>query len=153
MRWQMLEQNPYLLYSHKAWVIWHIATAFWPLFKSLSFTTMFVAVVYEISSDTFNKFLAENNMLESGFPDDQKFLKYLKLKTSTLVHLAQLNDESMGTTIRHTFLCCYIDYHDRIYNCEEIMTVTVPSGFSHIHCEGNIEWILPCKWQFLQFTL
>ena len=21
------------------------------------------------------------------------------------------------------------------------------------HCEGNIGWILPCRWQFLQFTL
>jgi hypothetical protein len=110
---------------------------------------MFVAVGYEISSNTFNKFLSENDMLESGFPDDQKFLNYLESQTSTMVHLAHLDDESTGTTIRHTFLCCYVDYRDRIYNCEEIMAVTVPSGFSHIQdiiqTEGALRRIVARK--------
>ena len=66
-----------------------------------------------------------------------------------MVHLAQLDDESTGTTIRHTFLCCYINYHDRIYNCEEIMVVTVPSSFSHIQdiiqTEGALRRIVAHK--------
>jgi len=93
---------------------------------------MIVAVGYEISSDTFDKFLSENDMLESGFPDYQKFLNHLESQTSTMVHLAHLDDESEGTTIRHRFVCCYADCRDRIYDCEEIMAVDVPSGFAHI---------------------
>jgi len=60
-----------------------------------------MAVGYEVSSDLLNN--------------------YLQAETSTMVHLANLDDKSEGTTIRHTFLCCYMDYRDRIYDCEDIL--------------------------------
>jgi hypothetical protein len=49
-----------------------------------------------------------------------------------MVHLANLDDESEGTTIRRTFLCCYVDYCDRIYDWEDILAVTIPNTFTHI---------------------
>jgi hypothetical protein len=119
-------------------------SAFVTPIQAISFTTMIVAVGYEISSDTFDEFLSENDMLESGFPDYQKFLNHLESQTSTMVHLAHLDDESEGTTIRHTFVCCYVDYRDRIYDCEEIMAIDVPSGFTHIRDIIQTKGVLRC---------
>jgi hypothetical protein len=91
-----------------------------------------VAVGYEISSDTLDNYLIENHMLNSEFPDYKKFLIHLESETSTMVHLVFLDDDSGSTTIRRRFLCCYADYRDRVYDCEEIMAIDIPSSFTRI---------------------
>jgi len=67
-------------------------------------------------------------------PNYQKHLNHLESLTSTAVYLVRLDDNCNleNTTIRHTYLCCYTDYRDRGYNCEEIMRVEIPSEFERI---------------------
>jgi hypothetical protein len=94
---------------------------------------MFIlAVGYEISSDTLDNYLMENDMLESESPDYEKFLIHLESEISTMVHLAFLDDESGSTSISRQFLCCYADYRDRVYDFEEIMAIDIPNGFTRI---------------------
>lgn len=30
------------------------------------------------------------------------------------------------------FMCCYVDYRVRLYDCEELMGITVPQEFTHL---------------------
>ena len=93
-----------------------------------------VAVGYEISSDTLGDYLSSNDMLvEYGMPNYKKFLNHLESFTSTPVHLVHLEDNcDPQNTSRHTYLCCYADYRDKVYDCEEVMQTQVPRGFEKI---------------------
>jgi hypothetical protein len=68
----------------------------------------------------------------AGVPSFKQLLQYVESEISMPVSLARLEDSS-GLT--HMFLCCYVDTHIRVYNCEELMggdsTTTVHA------CEGN----------------
>jgi hypothetical protein len=45
------------------------------------------------------------------------------------VSLARLEDDS---GLARMFLCCYVDTHIRVYDCEELMAVTVPPRFTRV---------------------
>ena len=45
------------------------------------------------------------------------------------ISLARLEDSSGLTCM---FLCCYVDTHIRVYDCEELMAVKVPLQFTRV---------------------
>jgi hypothetical protein len=101
---------------------------------------LIAAVGYEISTASLNDYLYSNDMFKYTdspnyrTPDYQKLLNHLESLTSTAVYLVYLDDNCNleNTTIRHTYLCCYADYRDRVYDCEEIMKIEIPNGFERI---------------------
>ena len=110
-----------------------------PKYSILVFTTMggmpVVAVGYEISTDTLDDYLFSNDMLQSyRSPNFKKLLNHLESITSTPVYLVHIDDNCNpeNTTIRHIYLCCYVDYREKVFDCEELMGVEVPSGFERI---------------------
>ena len=54
---------------------------------------------------------------------------YLESEMSIMVHLVNLDDESRNRTTRRTFLCCYVQCNDRMY---DILAVVVPNAFTVI---------------------
>jgi hypothetical protein len=109
-----------------------------------------VAVGYEVSSDVLNKFPLEHDMLsDMGLPLYVKFLIHLESKMSTMVHLVKLDDGSESTTTRRTFLCCYMQCNNRMYDCEDILAVVVPNAFTRIQeiiqTEGVLSRVVASK--------
>jgi len=45
------------------------------------------------------------------------------------ISLARLEDSSGLTRM---FLCCYVDAHIRVYDCQELMVVIVPPQFTRV---------------------
>src|ERR1700676_4934742 len=109
-----------------------------------------VAVGYEVSSDVLNNFLLEHDMLSNmGLPLYRKFLIHLESEMSTMVHLVNLDDKSESTTTRRTFLCCYMQCNNRMYDCEDVLAVVVLNAFTCIQeiiqTEGVLRRVVASK--------
>ena len=82
-----------------------------------------VAAGYKVV-DALERYQCQHHI--AGVPSFKQLLQYLKSEISMPISLARLEDSSSLTRM---FLCCYVNTHIRVYDCEELMVVTVPPQF------------------------
>jgi hypothetical protein len=85
-----------------------------------------VAVGYEVA-DALERYQGQHQI--SGVPSFKQLLRYVESEISMPVSLARLEDASGLTRM---FLCCYVDTHIRVYDCQELMAVIVPLQFTRV---------------------
>jgi hypothetical protein len=85
-----------------------------------------VAVGYEVA-DALERYQRQHHI--AGVPSFKQLLQYLESEISMPISLARLEDDS---GLSRMFLCCYVDTHIRVYDCEELMAVTVPPQFTRV---------------------
>ena len=72
------------------------------------------------------------------------------------ISLARLEDYSDLTSSR-VFLCCNVDIRDNIYECEEVMAVTVPPQFTRVKkilgIDGNLKRVFAPKAMVYSFDV
>jgi len=88
----------------------------------------------------------------STFPQGSShkpLLQRLETETSTPIFLANLED--VGGLSR-VFLCFYVDYTIKVYDCAELMAVTVPPQFTPVKellsIEGDSRRVKPTSSHF-----
>lgn len=64
--------------------------------------------------------------LTEGLSSFKEILRNLESKLLIPLHLARTEDSS---GLSRMFLCCYIDYELKVYDCEELMAMPVPPEF------------------------
>ena len=87
-----------------------------------------VAVVGYDATDALANYLHEHD-LPAGTSSYKPLLQRLETETSTPIFLTNLED--VGGLSR-VFLCFYVDYAIRVYDCAELMAVTVPPQFTRV---------------------
>ena len=85
-----------------------------------------VAVGYEVG-DALEKYQRQHHI--TGLLSIKQFLRYVEAEISMPISLARLEDD-FG--LSRMFLCCYVDTHIRVYDCEELMGVIVPPQFTRV---------------------
>jgi len=85
-----------------------------------------VAVGYEVA-DALERYQRQHHI--AGVPSFKQLLRYVESEISMPISLARLEDSSGLTRM---FLCCYVDTHIRVYDCEELMAVIVPPQFTRV---------------------
>jgi len=96
-----------------------------------------VAVGYEVA-DALERYQRQHHI--AGVPSFKQLLRYVESEISMPISLARLEDSSGLTRM---FLCCYVDTHIRVYDCEELMAVIVPPQFTRVKemlgIDGNLK--------------
>jgi hypothetical protein len=73
-------------------------------------------------------------------------MQRLEAETSTPTSLVRLDDLDGQ---RRMFMCCYVDYRIKLYDCEEMMGITVPQEFTRVkevlNCNGEIRRVFGPK--------
>jgi hypothetical protein len=85
-----------------------------------------VAVGYEVT-DALEKYQHQHHI--AGVSSFKQLLQYVESEICMHISLARLED---STGLSRLFLCCYFDTHIRVYDCEELMAVTVPPQFTRV---------------------
>jgi hypothetical protein len=94
-----------------------------------------VAVIGYDATDALENYLNEHD-LPAGNVSYKQLLQHLETETSTPIFLANIDDD--GDAPRR-FLCFYVDYSIRVYDCAELMAVTVPTQFERVKDVLSIE--------------
>jgi hypothetical protein len=96
-----------------------------------------VAVGYEVA-DALERYQHQHHI--AGVLSFKQLLQYVESEITIPVSLARLEDSSGLTRM---FLCCYVDTHTRVYECEELIAVTVPPQFTRVKemlgIDGNLK--------------
>jgi len=95
------------------------------------------AVGYEMT-DALERYQRQHHI--AGVSSFKQLLQYLESEIFMAISLARLED-SAG--LSRMFLCCYVDSSIRVYDCEELMAVTVPPQFMRVRellgIDGNLK--------------
>lgn len=105
---------------------------------------LIAAVGYDVT-EALETYLKQHNMT-SGVSSFKQILQRLEAETSIPVSLVRFDDlDGRG----RMFLCCYVDYQVRLYDCEELIAVMVPQEFTRmkelLHFNGEIKRVFGPK--------
>ena len=112
-----------------------------------------VAVIGYDATEAIENYLDEDaDMNDSDFvwtplAAYKRLLRHLETETSMPLSLVSLEDEPGALT--RMFLCFYVDDEIRIYDCAELMAVTVPPQFARVKellgIEGDVRSVFAPK--------
>jgi len=85
------------------------------------------AIGYEMTGNT-DKLLLQHG-ITPGVSSFKSLLKQLESEISLPLSLARLEDSGGHSRM---FICCYVDYQIRVYDCEELMSIPVPPQFPRV---------------------
>jgi hypothetical protein len=102
------------------------------------------AVGYDVT-EALENHMNQHNMT-SGVSSFKHILQRLEAETAIPMSLARFDDLDRRSCM---FLCCYVDYRVRLYDCEELMAVMVPQEFTRVkevlHFNGEVRRVFGSK--------
>ena len=88
------------------------------------------------ATDALENYFNEHDVPE-GIVSYKLLLQRLETETSAPIFMASLDDDDGDVPRR--LLCFYVDYSIRVYDCAELMAVTVPAQFKRVKDVLGIE--------------